>query len=316
LGVKVAIPPVGLQDASERYPEVMMARALWKGAISFGLVYIPVQLHAASRESSLRLHFLDKRNFSPIGYRRTNKQTGQEVGWPDTIRGYEYQKGKYVALSEADLRQANVKATSTIEIASFTKRLDIPAEFYETPYYLVPQRGGEKVYALLREALRRTQRVAVASFVMHGRQHLASIAAGERALELNTLRFAADILSVEELEVPASGAKPVGINAKELSMAERLVEEMSAPFEPRGYHDSYREDLLKRIEEKIRKGETHAPLSQADVEEPHGAKVIDLMGALRKSLERRGETPAGRAPARRALRTRRKASATAHRKRA
>jgi DNA end-binding protein Ku len=296
--------------------EVTMARALWKGAISFGLVYIPVQLHAASRDSSLRLHFLDKRNFAPVGYRRTNKQTGREVGWNDTIRGYEYQKGKYVALSEADLRQANVKASSTIEIASFTERLNIPPEFYETPYYLVPQKGGEKVYALLREVLLRTQRVAVASFVMHGRQHLASIAASERALELVTLRFAAEILGIEGLDVPASGVKSVGINTQELSMAEKLVEEMSGPFRPQNYHDTYREDLMKRIEEKVRKGETHSPLSDAEAKEPRGAQVIDLMGALRKSLERRGETPAGRAPAQRAARARRKTSATAHRKRA
>jgi DNA end-binding protein Ku len=293
-----------------------VARALWKGAISFGLVYVPVQVYAASRDSSLPLHFIDKRNFAPVGYRRTNKRTGQEVGWPDTIRGYEYQKGKYVALSEADLRQANVKASSTIEIASFTERLSIPPEFYETPYYLVPQKGGEKVYALLREVLLRAQRVAVASFVMHGRQHLACIAAGERALELNTLRFAEEILRVEELDLPAPGIKSVGIKAQELSMAEKLVAEMSAPFEPEQYHDTYREDLLKRIQEKIRKGETHAPLAEADEEEPDGAKVIDLMGALRKSLERRGEARAGRAPAQRAPRARRKSSSITQRKRA
>jgi DNA end-binding protein Ku len=293
-----------------------VARALWKGAISFGLVYIPVHLHAASRDSSLRLHFLDKRNFAPVGYRRTNKRTGQEVGWPDTIRGYEYQKGKYVALSEADLRQANVKASSTIEIASFTERLSIPAQFYETPYYLVPQKGAEKVYVLLREVLLRAQRVAVANFVMHGRQHLACIAAGKRALELNTLRFAEEILSVEGRDIPAPGVKSVGIKAQELSMAEKLVEEMSAPFKPEQYHDNYREDLLKRIQEKIRKRETHAPLSEADEEGPGGSKVIDLMGALRKSLERRGETLAGRAPAQRARRARRKSSTTAHRRRA
>ena len=293
-----------------------MARALWKGAISFGLVYIPVQVHAAARDSSLRLHFLDKRNFAPVGYRRTNKQTGKEVGWSDTIRGYEYRKGKYVALSDADLRQANVKASSTIEIASFTERSSIPPEFYETPYYLAPQKGGEKVYALLREVLLRTERIGVASFVMHGRQHLAAIAPRADALELNTLRFAEEILGVEGLELPAAGVKSVGITAKELSMAEKLVEEMTAAFEPQQYHDTYREDLMRRIEEKVRKGETHAVLSEAEVEEPRGAQVIDLMAALRKSLERRGEAPAGRAPARQAPRPRRKTAAAAHRKRA
>jgi len=230
-----------------------MARALWKGAISFGLVYIPVQVQAAAR--------------------------------------------------------------------GFTERSSIPPEFYETPYYLAPQKGGEKVYALLREALLReallrTERIGVASFVMHGRQHLAAIAPRADALELNTLRFAEEVLGVEGLELPAAGVKSVGISAKELSMAEKLVEEMTAAFEPQQYHDTYREDLMRRIEEKVRKGETHAVLSEAEVEEPRGAQVIDLMAALRNSLERRGEAPAGRAPARQAPRPRRKTAAAAHRKRA
>jgi DNA end-binding protein Ku len=294
-----------------------MARPLWKGAISFGLVYIPVQLHAASREASLRLHFLDKRDFAPVGYERTNKRTGAEVAWSDIVRGYEYEKGKYVALSEADFRQANVKASSTIDIANFTERSSIPPEFYETPYHLAPQKGGEKVYALLREVLLKTQRVGVASLIMRGRQHLAVIGAEEHALKLNTLRFAQELVSAEGLELPAAGAKAAGVNARELTMAERLVEEMSGPFEPERYRDTYREDLMKRIEEKIEKGETHAPLAEEAVEEPRGAKVIDLMSALRESLERRNQGPASpRAPARRAPRTRRKTASAAHRRRA
>ena len=293
-----------------------MARPLWKGAVSFGLVYIPVQLHAATRDSSLRLHFLDKRDFAPVGYRRMNKQTGDEVSWQDILRGYEYEKGKYVALSEADLRAANVKASSTIDIANFTDQVNIPPEFYETPYYLVPQKGGEKVYALLREVLLRTRRVGVASLVMHGRQHLAVIGAEAQALKLNTLRFNEELLSTQGLELPAPGIKAGGITSKELAMAERLVEEMSGPFEPQHYHDTYREDLMKRIEEKIRKHETHAPLAETEVEEPRGAKVIDLMGALRKSLERRGPAASARAPAHRATRSRRKGASAPHRKRA
>jgi len=294
-----------------------MARPLWKGAVSFGLVYIPVQLYAASRDSSLRLHFLDKRDFAPVGYRRTNKETGEEVAWQNIIRGYEYEKGKYVALSEGDLRQANVKASSTIDIANFTDGSSISPEFYETPYYLLAQKGGEKVYALLREVLLKTRRIAVASLVMHGRQHLAALGADEHVLKLNTLRFAQELVSAAALELPAAGVKAAGITAKELSMAEKLVEEMSGPFEPQRYRDTYREDVLKRIEEKIRKHEIHTPLAEAAVEESRGAEVIDLMGALRKSLERRGQAPAApRAPARRAPRARRKGASVAHRKRA
>jgi DNA end-binding protein Ku len=303
-----------------------MPRALWKGAVSFGLVYIPVQLHSASQESTLPLHLLDKRDFAPVGYRRTNKQTGKEVEWQNIIKGYEYEKGKYVALSEADFRQANVKASYTIDIVSFTERHNIPPEFYETPYYLAPDRGGDKVYALLREALLRTQRVAVASIVMHGRQHLVALGADERMLKLNTLRFVEELRSTEGLEVPARGAKAAGINARELSMAEKLVEEMSAPFEPQQFRDTYRDDLMKRIEEKIRKGQTHELTTEGGAEEPRTAQVIDLMAALKKSLQRRGEKApeaggsgqAKSAPvaAPHALRTRRKAASGAHRKRA
>jgi DNA end-binding protein Ku len=298
-----------------------MARALWKGAISFGLVYIPVQLHSASRDSALKMHLLDRRDFAPVGYKRINKRTSAEVAWQDIIKGYEYEKGQYVALSEADFRAANVKASYTIDIASFTELHNIPPEYYESPYFLEPQKGGEKVYALLREALLHTRRVAVASIVMHGRQHLAALGADERALKLNTLRFAEELRSIEGLEIPAKGARAAGLTAKELAMAEKLIEEMSAPFEPEHYRDTYRADLLRRIEDKVRKGQTHALAVEEGPEEPRTAQVIDLMSALRKSLERRG-SGGGRAgdagESRRPARGRSKSHAahSAHRRRA
>lgn len=290
-----------------------MARALWKGAISFGLVYIPVQMHSASRDSTLKLHLLDRRDFAPVGYRRMNKSTGAEVAWQEIVKGYEYEKGRYVALSEADFRAANVKASSTIDIASFTELHNIPAEYYESPYYLEPLKGGEKVYALLREALLHMRRVAVASLVMHGRQHLAALGADERALRLNTLRFAEELRDIEGLELPAKGARAAGLNAKELAMAEKLVEEMTAAFEPERYRDTYREDLLRRIEEKVRKGETHALAAEEGAEEPRTAQVIDLMAALRKSLARRGEGHAAASgDSRRQPRARAKSHAISH----
>ncbi|MGH8226672.1 MAG: Ku protein [Steroidobacteraceae bacterium] len=269
-----------------------MARALWKGAVSFGLVYIPVELFSASQEAALRLHLLDKRDFAPVGYRRINKQTGEEVEWQSIVKGYEYEKGKYVALTEADFREANLKASYTIDIASFTERRNIPPEFYETPYFLAPDRGGAKVYALLREALLKTQKVAVASIIMHGRQHLAALGADEHALKLNTLRYAGELRGTEGLELPGRGAKASGLSARELAMAEKLVEEMTAPFEPTSWRDTYREDLMRRIEAKIKKGQTHELVQEAGAEEPRGAQVIDLMAALKKSLERRGERKA------------------------
>lgn len=290
-----------------------MARALWKGAVSFGLVYIPVQLQSASRDSALKMHMLDRRDFAPVGYKRTNKRTGAEVAWQDIVKGYEYEKGKYVALSEGDFRAANVKASSTIDIASFTDLANIPPEYYETPYFLEPQKGGEKVYALLREALRQTKRVAVATFVMHGRQHLAAVGADERSLKLYTLRFVEELRSIEGLEIPPKGARAAGLTAKELGMAEKLIEGMSAAFEPERYRDTYRADLLRRIEEKVRKGETHVlAAEEGEEEEPRTAEVIDLMAALRKSLERRGEGPAAAAAPTGARRPARARSRSAH----
>ncbi|MEP7242643.1 MAG: Ku protein [Gammaproteobacteria bacterium] len=280
-----------------------MARSIWKGAISFGLVYIPVQLYSAAHSSSIDLDFLDKRDFAPVGYQRYNKRTGKVVEWADIIKGYEYETGQYVALSDADFKRANVKASQTIDIAQFVDAGSIPAEFFETPYYLEPAKGGAKVYALLREALKRTEKVAVATFVMRGRQHLASVYPNDKALVLGTLRFADEIASADKLDLPAAGDKAAKLNAKELEMADRLVQEMSGKWDPGEFRDTYRDDLMKEIKEKIRKRETHKLTPDEKTREPRqSAQVIDLMEVLRKSLKEGGRTAAAatRAPARRA----------------
>jgi DNA end-binding protein Ku len=260
---------------------------MWKGAVSFGLVYIPIEMYSAASSSTLDLNLLDKRDFSPVGYQRINKRTGKTVEWANIVKGYEYKKGEYVALSNEDFRQANVKASQTIEISSFTNAADIAPEFYETPYYLVPTKGGEKGYALLREALVRTGKVAVGSVVMRGRQHFGVIGADKRVLLFNTLRFAAELRSVADLDVPPKAAN---VSPKEVAMAEKLLEEMSAPWKPEEYHDSYREDLMRRIQEKVRKRQTHllTPKEKTPKEGRQSAQVIDLMAVLRKSLESHG----------------------------
>jgi DNA end-binding protein Ku len=260
---------------------------MWKGAVSFGLVYIPIEMYSAASGSTLDLNLLDKRDFSPVGYQRINKRTGKTVEWANIVKGYEYKKGEYVALSDEDFRQANVKASQTIEISSFTNAADIAPEFYETPYYLVPTKGGEKGYALLREALVRTGKVAVGSVVMRGRQHFGVIGADKRVLLFNTLRFAAELRSVADLEVPPKAAN---VSPKEVAMAEKLLAEMSAPWKPEEYHDSYREDLMRRIQEKVRKRQTHllTPKEKTPKEGRQSAQVIDLMAVLRKSLESHG----------------------------
>ena len=267
-----------------------MPRAIWKGAVSFGLVYIPVELHSASRAGTIDLDLLDSRDFAPIGYQRFNKRTGKVVDWGDIVKGYQYKKGEYVALSDEDFRQANVKASQTIEIESFTEAKDIAPEFYETPYYLAPAKGGEKGYALLRETLQKSGKVAVGNIVMRGRQHLCMITGEDRALMLVTLRFAQEIRSPDDLELPPANAKSAKVSPREVAMAERLVAEMSAPWRPQDYRDTYREDLMRRIQEKIRKKQTHVltPKEKQPKEERKSAEIIDLMSVLKKSLESRG----------------------------
>ncbi len=174
-----------------------MARALWRGAISFGLIYLPVEVHTASRENTLPLHMLDSRDFSPIGYRHINKRTGEEVDWKHIVKGYEHRKGDYVVLTDADFKHANVKASETIQVETFCDAAAIPYIYYEKPYYLAPAKGGAKVYALLRQALKATGKVAVATFVMHQREHLCVVSPTESSLTLLTLRFPDEILPVE-----------------------------------------------------------------------------------------------------------------------
>jgi DNA end-binding protein Ku len=255
-----------------------MARALWRGALAFGLVYVPVEVHTASRENTLPLHMLDSRDFAPVGYQRINKRTGKEVDWEHVVKGYEYKKGDYVVLTDADFKHANVKASETIEVATFCDAAEIPPLYYEKPYYLAPAKGGAKVYSLLQQALSATGKVAVANFVMHQRQHLCVVAPSGSALVLLTLRFDDEILSEK---APAA----VKVSSSELSMAKQLIEKMSGKFSPGHFKDTYRSDLKRRVQEKIRKKETHA----LDVAPPEGevrpkAEVIDLMEALKASL--------------------------------
>jgi DNA end-binding protein Ku len=260
-----------------------MPRALWKGAISFGLIYVPVELNTASKENTLPLHMLDSRDFAPVGYQRVNKRTGKQVEWANIVKGYEYKKGDFVALADADFKHANVKASETIQIDTFCDIADIPSMYYDKPYYLSPAKGGDKVYALLRQALEATSKVAVATFVMHQRQHLCAIAAQENSLILLTLRFA------DELLPPADHKAGAKISAAELAMAKQLVQSMEGEFKVSKFKDTYRADLKRRIQEKIRKKETHSLEAEEPApDERPKAQVLDLMAALKASL---GKSP-------------------------
>src|SRR5918993_395971 len=214
-----------------------MPRVLWKGAISFGLVHVPVSLYPASRSEGVSFDMIDKRDFSPVGYRRYNKRTGEEISRENIVKGYEYEKGEYVVVTEEDFKQANVEATQTVDIVAFVDAASVAPYYYDTPYYLEPGKRGEKGYALLREVLRKTGRVGIANVVIRSKQHLAALIPLERMLLMNTLRFANEIRSMEDLDLPAEGKG--GLNEKEIAMAERLVDDMSEEWKPEQFKDTY-----------------------------------------------------------------------------
>src|SRR6185295_17569194 len=208
-----------------------MARSIWKGALSFGLVSIPVELFPAENRQEFKFSMLDKRDFSPVGYKRYSKESGKDVAWENIVKGYEYKKDQYVVLSDEDFKRANVKASRTIEIQSFVPEGDVSPEYFETPYYLIPGDRGEKVYALLRETLRTTGRIAIAQFVLRSSPHLVAVQAVGPALMMLTLRYADELRSPKGLELPAAGLKEARVTTKEIDLAKRLIEDMSEEWD-------------------------------------------------------------------------------------
>jgi DNA end-binding protein Ku len=260
-----------------------MARGLWKGAISFGLVNVPVELYSAQKRSSeLDMTMLDKRNLSPVGYKRVNKASGKEVPWDEVIKGYEYEDDKYVVLSQEDFRRANPEASKTVDIRAFVELASIAPQFFETPYYLIPGKRGEKAYALLRETLKKAGKAGIATVVIRTKQYLAALIAQDELLILNTLRYADELKEASEFKDKLKEGK---VTSKELDMAMRLVDDMADEWKPEKYKDTYREDLLKRIGEKVKAGETEE-ITEPDKERraEKGAEVIDLMELLKKSV--------------------------------
>jgi len=275
-----------------------MARAIWKGAISFGLVNIPVEVYPAEDRKAFKFSMLDKRDLSPVGYKRYSKKTNKEVEWSNIVKGYEYEKDQYVVLSDEDFRRANVKATQTIDIQAFVAADEIPVEYFESPYYLAPAPRGQKVYALLRETLRSAKRVAVAQVVIRTTQHLAAIVVNGRALMLNTLRYQDELTEAKGLDLPAEGLKAAGVSAKEIALAKRLIDDMTEHWNPGEFKDTYHDDLMARINEKIKLGQTKeiTEPGKEDNGKPRSAKVIDLAELLRKSLAEKGGAPRRKEP--------------------
>jgi len=272
-----------------------MARSMWKGAISFGLVHIPVEMYPAASDQGLDLSMLDRRDFAPIGFKRYNKATGKEVSWDDIVKGYEYSDGEYVVLSDEDLRRANPDATQSIDILAFVNADQVPLIYYEQPYYLAPGKGGDKVYALLRETLREVGKIGIANVVIRVKQHLAALVCVGDTIVLNTLRYPDEIRPTDELKIPGADTKAAQVTEKELQMAKALVEGMSEKWKPQQYHDTYREDVMALIKKKIAANQTKTLTEpEPEQEKPAKTNVIDLVALLQASL---GKKPAKAAAA-------------------
>lgn len=261
----------------------MVMRAIWKGVIGFSLVNIPISLYPATRREELKFHLLRKRDLSPINYKRVAEADGQEVPWEEIVKGYEYEKGKFVVLEDEDFRQADVKATQTVDIVEFVRLEEIDPVFFDKPYYLEPEKRGEKAYALLRETLKRSGKVGLARVVIKTREHLAAIKPEQNALVLELMHFAEELISPESLNLPAK----IALGEREVDMAEELIDHMSGAWEPAKYKDEYRQALLDLVHRKIEAGgrtPAGAPPPKA-----HSSKVVDLVSILQQSLDQSGK---------------------------
>ena len=260
-----------------------MPRAIWKGAISFGLVHIPVSLVSATSAQGVDFDWLDKRSMDPVGYKRINKTTGKEVTKDNIVKGVAYEKGRYVVLSEDEIRAAHPKATQTIEIIAFIDSDQIPLQNIDTPYYLAPDKRGGKVYALLRETLHKTAKVALANVVLHTKQHLAALMPLESALVLVMLRWPAEVRDLDELELGEDVTKPT-LAKGERDMARRLVEDMSADWQPENYRDSFQDKIMALVKKKAKAGKIETVEAPDGADERKSADVLDLTELLKRSL--------------------------------
>ncbi|MDB5841534.1 MAG: repair protein [Herminiimonas sp.] len=267
-------------------------------------------MFSAEDHKDLDLTMVDKRDFAPIGYKRINKDTGKEVEWDNIVKAYEYKPDQYVVLSPEDLKRANVKATQTIDIMAFVNAAEVPLIYYEQPYYLTPDKGGDKVYALLRETLNRSGMIAIAQVVIRTKQHLVALIPMDDMILLNTLRYPDELRKPDELDLPAANLKRAGITEKEVQMALSLVKGMTEKWDPRQYHDTYQEDVLALVKKKIKANQTKTITEpEPEPKDQVSAQIIDLMALLKQSVSQKGErggtrdTPARKAAPRRSSTT-------------
>ena len=270
-----------------------MARAIWKGSISFGLVNIPIALYPATRREELKFRLLRKSDLSPVNYKRVAEKDGKEVPWDQIVKGYEYEKGKYVVLKDEDFDRVDLEATQTVDIQDFVDQEEIDPMFFYKPYYLEPQKGGDKAYALLRDALKHSGKVGIAKVVIKTRQHLAGVKPEDGALILELMHFADELADIEKLHLP----KKAEVGKRELNMAKSLIDSMSSKWDPAKYKDDYREALMEVIEEKVEAGGKEIEEKPKKAFKP--TKVIDLVSVLQKSLHQTGARKKAMAKSRR-----------------
>jgi DNA end-binding protein Ku len=257
-------------------------RAIWKGAISFGLVNIPIALYPATRTEDLKFRLLRASDHSPVNYKRVAEADGKEVPWDHIVKGYEHEKGKFIILKDEDFKRVDIEATQTVDIIQFVKLEEVNPIYFHKPYYMEPQRGGDKAYVLLRDALEASKKIAIAKVVIKTRQHLAAVKPQGDGLMLELMHFANELIDVEEFKLPT--AKDAG--KKELQMAQALIDSMSGKWKPEEFVDEYRAALEKVIEDKLEKGD-QAPVKS--VKKPKATNVIDLVAVLQKSLAQSGK---------------------------
>ena len=276
-----------------------MARSIWKGSIAFGLVNIPVEMHTAVRENRPKFRMLHAADKSPVSYERVCQREGKPVAWEDLVKGYEYEKGRFVVLSKDDFRAAALEKSKSIQIQDFVEPGAIDDRYFETPYYLLPAKGAGSAYALLREAIRKAGRVGVAKIILRETEHLCAVEAIDDALVLTMMRFEEELVDTSAFDFPAKSEA----RAKEVDMAVQLVEHLAAEWNPGKYKDEYRKNIMEVIDAKLKGEKIAVPAERPE----RASNVIDLMSRLQQSLEA-VKAPRKRAPASRGTRKKAKAS--------
>lgn len=288
-----------------------MARPIWTGTLSFGLLNVPVSLMSGERKVDLHFRMLDSRDRKPIRFERVNAETGEEVPWKDIVKAYEYDKGNYVVVEQEDIRAAAPESHETVEVEAFIERDAIDPRYFEKPYVLVPGKKAEKGYVLLRRTLESTGRIGVARVVIRTREYLSAVMPLGDALVLILLRYPQELVDPDEYKLPSGSAASYRISAKEEEMAAQLVESMSGKWTPDAYHDEFRTRLQAIIRKRIKSKGATARVEEPEREEGAATNVVDFMALLQKSLADKKRTPAKKSAAKKTRKTARKASKTA-----